>query len=670
MQPGGTQREQGRPDVATRLRLITLETPDGRLDFGGSVACVATDPTTRPYAAEAIARAVIGPRRREVDGTIEIAGRFVALQSLPAPLLSPSAPATVDDALFDEMWRATSAQQRADLEAAHAQRRLERHRTDAAIERARGRANALTARATSAPPEPQTVATPTVDLPAPAPAPVDTVTPVVTAMLEALDGLGPVPSPAAHALADAFDELAASAPPPPAVVPADVDLVAAEQRVDGARLALAGVAGGMLPQARARIETCHRAVVETERMLFEAGKKDRLEALAQYQGALADERAALSDAGVDSYASFLVTTAAGVAPVDLEVRLRAELDLAHAEAELGLARDAVDGTSARLHEEREVELRARAAQLLGRFPGADPAAELRALRVEHPDAIATHDALQQVLTQAGEAPSSDVVEQAREFVRRRAEQPVLTPVAPAPVSEPEPAPARLPAPTRADDLAKEQRALEVELHALLDERAAHEQALAALEARLEAMDELRTPAMHQLDVDTVLALVGVMLDRYRSADLLAGRLPLVLDGPFDALDPRVVTLIAHQLATATDVQTIVVTGERSVASAFATVGARAVVWPLTGAGPTYETSAPRIPASHPSAAFVRKYDLSIPAMCGLHPDKVVAAECAHCGRGSCVDCLVYVPGETDLWCVGCAEALRSRNLKLLRRRGA
>lgn len=226
-------------------------------------------------------------------------------------------------------------------------------------------------------------------------------------------------------------------------------------------------------------------------------------------------------------------------------------------------------------------------------------------------------------------------------------------------------PAPLPA-SRVDDLAKEQRALDVELHALLDERAAHEQALAALEARLEAMDQLRTLSLHQLDVDTVLALVGVMLDRYRNAELLAGRLPVVLDGPFDELDPRVVALVAHQLAAANDVQTIVVTGERAVVSAFASVGARTVVWPLTGAAPRY-MAAP-VPAPEPAAA--RTYDLSIPSMCGLHPDKVAAAECAHCGRGSCVDCLVYVPGESDLWCVGCAEALRSRNLKLLRRRGA
>jgi hypothetical protein len=31
---------------------------------------------------------------------------------------------------------------------------------------------------------------------------------------------------------------------------------------------------------------------------------------------------------------------------------------------------------------------------------------------------------------------------------------------------------------------------------------------------------------------------------------------------------------------------------------------------------------------------------------------------------------VYVPGEPELWCVTCADAMRTRNLRLLRRRGA
>jgi hypothetical protein len=666
---------------------VALETESGRLDFGGGVACVDAGAAGCRLVAETIARAVIGPRHRDVDGTIEIAGRYVALQSLPAPLLRPSAPATIDHAMFDEMWRTTSAQQRADLEAAHAQRRLERHRTDAAIERARDRANALAARAAAAPPVAAPVFTPVAPPApvAPAPAPVvDAVTPVVAAMLDALDDLSPVPSPAAHALADAFDELNALVPTEPAR-PVDVDLSAAERRVADARVAVAAVNGGLLPQARARIESCHRTVVESERRLFEAGRKERPEALALYQAALAEERAALTAADVDSYASYLVTTAAGGAPVDLEARLRAELELAQAESALERGRDIVEGTSVRLHEEKELELRARAAQLLGRVPGTDPAAELRALRVEHPDAAPTRDALRSVLTEAGESVGSDVVADARAFVFRRetetAAGPVVATPAPAPqpvVPEPAPAP-RL---VISDEAAKEQRVVEVELQALLDERAAHEHALAALETRLEIVDGQRSQPWSELEVDSVLALVGVMLDRYRAAELLAGRLPLVVDGALDKLDPRVVALVANHLAGAHDIQTIVVTDTSEVTAAFASVGARTITWPFATL-PTAARAArherplpapvasasPPVPAPRAPVA-TSAYDLSIPSMCGLHPSKVSAAECAHCGRASCVDCLVYVPGETDLWCVACAEALRSRNLKLLRRRGA
>jgi hypothetical protein len=128
-----------RPGGDTRLRLVDLVTPRGYADLGGGLACVVTEPAERADVAEAIARAVIGPRSADVTGTIEIAGQYVELQSLPAPLLRPSASPSVDVELFVELWTKTCAQHRAELEAEHAARRLDRHRTDAAIERARRR---------------------------------------------------------------------------------------------------------------------------------------------------------------------------------------------------------------------------------------------------------------------------------------------------------------------------------------------------------------------------------------------------------------------------------------------------------------------------------------------------------------------------------------------------
>src|SRR5262245_8456204 len=131
MQPGSLGSDSERPDASTRLRLVALEMAGGSFRFGGGIGCVQTGASQRAAAAEAIARAVIGPRSTGVSGSIDIAGRLVALESLPAPLLKPSAVATIDRMHLDAVWADACARQRADLDAVHAQRRLERHRAEA-----------------------------------------------------------------------------------------------------------------------------------------------------------------------------------------------------------------------------------------------------------------------------------------------------------------------------------------------------------------------------------------------------------------------------------------------------------------------------------------------------------------------------------------------------------
>ena len=64
---------------------------------------------------------------------------------------------------------------------------------------------------------------------------------------------------------------------------------------------------------------------------------------------------------------------------------------------------------------------------------------------------------------------------------------------------------------------------------------------------------------------------------------------------------------------------------------------------------------------------------SVPERCDTHADAMSITRCAHCGKPSCLDCLVYVIGEPELWCTTCAVAThgaRPRNLRVLRRRGA
>jgi hypothetical protein len=325
MQPGDLGSDCERPNDATRLRLVALELPAGSFRFGGGIGCVQTGAAHRSDAAAAIARAVIGPRAADVAGSIDIAGRLVVLESLPAPLLKPSAVATIDRMYLDAVWADACARQRADLDAVHAQRRLERHRVEAAIERVRRRVEA-------AEPLPVVPVTP--------PEPVeDEIATRLDALAHTLDDLRPVPLPTVVTLADEFDAYVAAPPIEPE--PVAIDLAAIERRVASARTAIAQASGGIAPDARARIESSHRAVVEAERHVFDAGKKEKPAALEIYNAAVDEERAALALAGIDSYASFLMTMTASVLNVDVDARTRAERDLAAAQVELTEARAAI-----------------------------------------------------------------------------------------------------------------------------------------------------------------------------------------------------------------------------------------------------------------------------------------------------------------------------------------
>src|SRR5204863_8430125 len=113
-------------------------------------------------------------------------------------------------------------------------------------------------------------------------------------------------------------------------------------------------------------------------LLFEATKKEKPQAAARYEAALAAERDALAAAGVDSYAGFLMAIAAGGATTpaapsgpntgDDAERADAEAELAAATAEVDRLRSLPPPVPVARREdfaERDLELRARAAQLLG-----------------------------------------------------------------------------------------------------------------------------------------------------------------------------------------------------------------------------------------------------------------------------------------------------------------
>lgn len=611
MQAAGKQPEHERLGAGTRLRLLSLTTPAGPVEFGGGLACIGAGAEMRSAIAAAIAEAVIGPRHAEVDGTLEIAGRFVALRSLPSPLLRPSAASTVDRSMLDEFGRRGLAQRRADLEAEHAAHRLALHRTEAAIEQARRHAERLTARMATAVEDAPIEADPEGDV-----AP-DEVTPRLVALLDSLHALRPVPSPDALAVANALEALAASRS---TCEPVEVDLATLERRVEEARAAVAQSFGDVSPAARARIEECQRAVVEAERALFVAGREDRPGALFDYQQALGAARAELAQAGVASYTSFLVAVGERPTSENLETRHRAELDLANAEAALDEARLLLEDTREEVPGDEELGLRVRAAQILGHLPGADPVAELRAFRVEDPAAAEIRRELERELEALGVQAGADIGATAQATVDKR----LAAPPEEALLSEP---PIAIPVVDPA--LEEEQRVLEDEMQSLLNEHEAHEVALAELQSELNSLGVRASQASEHPHADEITLALTTMLEAYRSADLLAGRLPAVLDGTFDGLGALTARAAANHLAAVDDVQVIVVTGDDDVVDAFSRVDATTSWWP----DPDNET----------------------PTTCVAHVAATAVARCAHCKRPACLGCLVYMPREAEIWCVGCAE---------------
>jgi len=346
------REDQMQADTSTRLRLVEISTPGGHLRIGGGFACVLAPPHERRTAARWIAATVAGPRPPGGDGTIEIAGRFVAARCLPSPLLAPSAPSVVDCVVLRAQWRTVWDRRCAELDAAHAARRFERHRAEAALDRARARAHA---RVTGA----RTAGSGPVERPGAR-------AEHISELRARLDALQPVPVRAALALAD--------------------ELAAVQGRVDAAQRARA--ATGRSAIGRGHLEALHREVVAAEAAVSEARRRERSAALARYEAAVRAEQEALAAAGFDSFAAFLVAVAQGAVPAPAAET--AEVERAEAEAALTAA----------------PALRARAARLLGHVPGDDASLVdgLRALRVEHPDAAPLRAELAALLERSHEQP--------------------------------------------------------------------------------------------------------------------------------------------------------------------------------------------------------------------------------------------------------------------------
>ncbi len=539
-------------DATTRIRLLALETERGRLDIGGLGACVCAPVGVGCSVADTIARAVIGPRAAGVDGVVEIAGQHVALHCLPAPLLRPSAPPTIDRAVLEDLWHDTCAPRRAKVAAEHAARRLERHRTIVAIERVHQRVGAGEGRNTGA------SNVPTTWQPTPAPGPQSDEnagddTRALERLLDELDSLVPVPSPDALRVASELEHLLANPPTLANHTAVETDIDTLEARVADAYAVVAEMSGGLLPTLRQRVAQCHHDVTEAERALFESNRRGRRDALAAYETALAEERVALTEAGVESYVSFLVAVVACATHDDLHARLRAEIELAQAEADLATARSQLSAMTKAQHAARADALRRRAEEILGHAPGDDVVAELSAVRIDHPSAADLRDQLRELGIGAGD----DVVAGARAAVAARRSEGLQSSCADTPVVR-----------EHVDDAG----VLDIALHTLIEARGAHDAELARLDAELEAIDAQRTLGVAAMDAATMRLLIATLVARYRAGELLAGRLPMVLDCVFDDIATATSASIAEYVAGLDDIQMIVVTTKPAVADTFRAAG--------------------------------------------------------------------------------------------------
>ena len=378
-----------------------------------------------------------------------------------------------------------------------------------------------------------------------------------------------------------------------------VDVDAADRRVKLARIEVAMASGAVGPDARYEIERRHRAVVEAEAHLSDVGRRRRPRAIARYDAAVAFEQAALAEAGIDSYAMFLLALTSGDTTPDERALRAAQDELGAATAAYAQARRLHDLPSRDDLAAQLATLRDQARALLGREPGRDVASDLRAARVPRAGHEQQLRELTSVLTRAGVAVGDDPVADAREFllsppsihIEQQRDWPMpgarwagridqseafATPGTTRPprreVVPPPPGPVE---PQRSPvDVAR--------IEVLERERAAQQQRLAALEAEMHELEAMSTGDLSQLSPAAFTNALSCTLHAYRSGAVLAGRVPLVLDGVLDRIRPDTCDAAVDVLAAATDLQTIVVSNDPQVMLRVRDAGGAIVLWPEPG----------------------------------------------------------------------------------------
>ena len=558
------------PDPSARLRLVDVRLNGGRgvAHLGGRLTGVFATSESRSDAARWIAATLAGPRPPEAEASVEIGGEIVSVASLPPLLLAPGESAVIDLDAIGRQWQEWCARRRDELAAAHASCRLEIYRLDAAVERAVSQAPVAVEE-----PEPAAVAEPelpafaSADVPSPD-GPIEDDTPFQAQVRFLLSELESLPSerlPEGMLLADAWEAQAALVRVRAAVdgVP-EIDIDALEARVNAARAVVATSEGRLPDEVRVHIEQCHALIVDAEKKLFEARRRHRSRAIEMYEQAVTSELLALADAGLDSYASFLLAIEAQDNGPDAAARHAAQVELAAARAALDDALQVPDVPTRAELDERDALIRTRAAELLGHEPDANAAAELRALRAESEGRAEKLAEIGEVLREGGVEVGDDVLGHARAILAPvQSEAPSLPPPPAAPIPAPPPGPV----------------GASLDVDELEEQRSAQRRALEKLERELASLDAVYDTEVARLGAQDVATVLDRLLASYRAGDLLAGRIPLVLDGVLDAFGTEIREAAMMKLAEAVDVQTILVSDDPEMMQSVANAGGVLARWP-------------------------------------------------------------------------------------------
>ncbi|MCU1430526.1 MAG: hypothetical protein JWL83_4526 [Actinomycetia bacterium] len=560
-------------DDATRMRLVELRSTDGpvrSIRFAPRITLVTGFGPQAPLATW-IATALAGPRPAGVDGIVEVAGRALTLADLPATLLAPTGSLVLSDAdlgaarrrVVEPRYRRVVERregvqnQRAREEVARAdaavrfaglERRLAE--IEPALAEAIGRSERAARRA-------EAVAR-------------------LQAQLETVDAAAAAarePHPDALELAGDWDtaqrqweELVATGPALP-IGPASERVAAARAALEQAHVRRA------TPEDAARLHQLQQVTIEA-RATQDADGDAAGSATADGDAARSDaaeewERSGLGAMG-HTHASFLLGLVAPGAPSD---------DIAVAEKMLALADDELRKAEAVAAlpqpseiAERRLELRGRAAEVLGRFPGDDVSGELRAFRPGAPALVEARGALMDAAASAGITSTQGAGTSIDDVVRHWLDEEAR----------------HLPEDTsdRVRDLTGERDEVETELRTSAAE-------LVAIAARLRDLDrtlgelavqETRLSAefgaeLSELAPDELEQALADVLDEFLAGERGPGRLPVFVGGVTSAFDGANCDRAIRQLERVSrDLQVVLVVDRPAVEAWVRGFGDGAAVW--------------------------------------------------------------------------------------------